>query len=184
MKTKEILMALSISVMVALFVGLFFDWVYAAPEYEDYCPERERFAKPLPTVPGEKEGCDDVNFVYKDEIDKCYSEDGTPEFDYSEEGCMFYESCNLCSKEYDNANEVYNRNLFFIISPLALIAIIFGLLYGFEVVGSGFMFAGILLLIYSTVRYFGDMSKLMRVIVIFIELVLLLFIANKKMRKK
>ncbi|MBT4576993.1 hypothetical protein HOB91_01560, partial [Candidatus Woesearchaeota archaeon] len=67
---------------------------------------------------------------------------------------------------------------------IGIILILIGLFYSFEVAASGFMFGGILLLIYSTGRYFSDMSKFMRVFVVFIELVLLLWIAKKKMDKK
>ena len=97
---------------------------------------------------------------------------------------MHYSSCNTCQKGYQDANSLYNRNLFYIILPIALFAVLFGLFYSFEVVGSVFMFSGILLLIYATMRYFSEMSKLMRTLVIFLGLVLLVFIANKKMRNK
>ena len=176
-------MSLAIAVMAALFVGLFFDAVYSAPEYDDFCEGNEnRYLKdPLEMPPKD---CDNVYFVYEEEINSCQKGEGSPVFDYNEEGCQTYSSCNYCNKEYSEANEVYNRNLFFIISPIAIILILFGLFYTFEVIASGFMFGGILLLIYSTVRYFSDMSKFMRVLVVFIELILLLWITKKKMDKK
>ena len=183
MKVKELLMSLAIAVMAALFIGLFFDAVYSAPEYEDFCgldgPRafKERFEVPPET-------CENVYFVYEEEIDACQGEKGSPVFDYDEEGCQVYSDCNYCNKEFSDANEEYSRNLFFIISPIAIVLILIGLFYSFEVAASGFMFGGILLLIYSTARYFSDMSKFTRVLVVFIELVLLLWIAKKKMDKK
>jgi hypothetical protein len=183
MKVKELLMALAIAVMTALFVGLLVDAVYETPEYDDFCDESAR--APLIKEGGVRaDDCEDPYFVYKEEIDACHAEKGSPEFDYDEAGCHVYSSCNYCATEFRDASEVYNRNLFYIITPLAVAALIFGVYYGFEIVASGFMFAGVLLLIYSTGRYFVDMSKILRVIVIFIELVLLLFITKKKMGKK
>lgn len=185
MKLKELLMALAIAIMAALFVGLFIDAVYPAPKYEDFCTMNGSYPKaayPVEGAAGIK--CPDPYFKYREQVDQCNRDGGFPEFDYNESGCQTFSQCNFCSKNFNEANEIYNRNLFFITSPIAVIAIIIGIMYGFEVAGSGFMFSGILLLVYGTGRYFSNMSKTMRVIVVFIELVLLLFIAKKKMGKK
>ncbi len=183
MNVKEFLMSLAIAIMAALFIGLFFDAVYSSPEYEDFCGlDGPRAFKDRFEVPSET--CENVYFVFEEEINKCNLEEGSPIFEYNEEGCQVYSDCDYCSKEYSNAQEEYNRNLFFIISPIGILLILVGLFYSFEVAASGFMFGGILLLIYSTARYFSDMSKFMRVFVVFIELVLLLWIAKKKMDKK
>ena len=175
MKTKETLMALAISILAALFVGLFLDAAYTAPEYEDFCPDNER-AKPIPESQKINSECDDPHFTYQTEIDECYESEGSPDFEYDEEGCMHYSSCNTCQNEYKDASSLYNRNLFYILLPIALFAVLFGLFYSFEVVGSGFMFSGILLLIYGTMRYFSEMSKFMRTTTIFLGLILLVFI--------
>ncbi|MDP3917403.1 MAG: hypothetical protein Q8Q42_03915 [Nanoarchaeota archaeon] len=185
MKVKELLMALAIAIMAALFVGLLIDAVYSSPEYEDYCDNNEKRVSPLPERIGvNKTECPDPYFTYQNEINACSEEEGFAEFEYDKNGCQIYGSCNYCSKDFNDANEKYNRNIFFIITPIAIAAIIFGLLYGMEVIGSGFMFAGILLLIYSTGRYFSDMSKTMRVVVIGIELLLLLWITKKKLSNR
>ncbi len=183
MNVKETLMALAISLLAAFFVGLFLDAVYEAPEYDDFCIGEER-AKPFPESQKLSTDCDDPYFIYQTEIDQCYETEGSPEFEYDEQGCMYYSACNTCQKEFKEAASIYNRNLFYIILPIALFAVLFGLFYSFEVVGSGFMFSGILLLIYGTIRHFSDMSKLMRTLVMFLGLVLLVFIASKKMRPK
>ena|SRR3989344_1540833 len=185
MKIKELLMALAIAIMAALFVGLLTDAVYPAPKYEDFCAVNGGHPKAAYTgeeIIGIK--CPDPYFRYREEVDACSKEGGFPEFDYNETGCQLFSSCNFCSKYFNDANEKYNRNLFFIISPIAVLAIIMGTIYTFEVAASGFMFSGILLLVYSTGRYFSDMSKTMRVVVVFIELLLLLLIAKRKMGRK
>ncbi len=176
-------MALAIAVMVALFVGLLVDAVYSAPKYEDFCDNYATRAYP------DKFGinttqCSDPYFVYQDEVRACENDKGYAEFDYDTKGCQVYSKCNFCNRDFNDANEMYNRNIFFIISPIAVVALLFGLLYGMEVIGSGFMFSGILLLVYSTGRYFSNMSKVMRVVVVGIELLLVLWITKKKMGKK
>lgn len=184
MKIKEMLMALAIAVMAALFVGLLVDAVYPAPDYDTYC-HGEGGLRPYPAKgQGVQDTCEDPSFLYREEIDACTKEKGFPDFEYDKDGCQQYASCNFCNRDYTLANKKYNRNIFFIITPVAVAGIIAGLLYTFEVAGTGFMFGGILLLVYSTGRYFSDMSKFMRVVVVFAELLLLLWIAKKKIGTK
>ena len=180
MKPKEILMVIAIAMLTALFIGLAFDLISPQPEYEDFCEEDLR-AKPLRAEWSEQ--CAEIMKADESQVQACQREKGMPRYT-TEEGCEVYESCDYCMKEYNHAKETYERNLFFIISPIAVFFVIVGVFYTFELVASSLMFAGILLLFYSTIRYFEDMSKLTRVIVIFLELLLLLFITFKKMRKK
>lgn len=177
MKVKEVAMVIALAILTALFVGLLVDAVYQEPKYEDFC--RNNFPKAFP----ERGQCN-VSVVNSEEVNKCYQDMGQPEFNYDKNGCETgFKSCNLCNKDFNTAQAKYNRNVFFIIAPIGIIAIIAGLFLNYEVVGSGFMFSGILLVAYATARYFSDMSKLFRVLVIFIELVLLIVISIKKLKK-
>lgn len=179
MKVKEIAMFLAIGIMIALFIGLLVDAVYEEPEYHDYCKGEFR---PIPF----KEPAHVCNYSieHNTNVQNCYDMEGNPEFDYDERGCEVFKSCNFCNKEFNEVRKIYNRNVFFIVSPIGAIALIAGLLWAFQVIGTGFMVGGILLLIYSTLRYFSDMSKVLRVIVIGIELAFLLWMAYKKLEKK
>ena len=47
------------------------------------------------------------------------------------------------TRQYQDATEVYNRNVFYIVAPIGALAVIIGLFIGYEVVGTGFMFSGI-----------------------------------------
>jgi len=183
MKAKEVAMIVAISILSALFIGLLVDAIYASPEYDDYCEERFREA-PKPYRESAQECTFQLPQSEQDAIDACYKEKGQPTFDYDTKGCQTsFKECDYCNKEYQEARNMYNRNLFFLIAPIALLFIIGGLYWKTEVIGTGFMFSGILLLIYATMRYFSDMSKVLRVVVIGIELLLLLFISKKKLKK-
>ncbi len=184
MNIKEYLAAIAIGILGALLIGLIVDYAYPNPEYDDFCENYARMAKPVPEGAQQTLNCPDPYFVYQEEVASCYKEKGEPRFEYNETGCQMYDYCEMCGKEFNEAQEKYARNLFFIISPIAVIGIIVGVYYTFAIVGSGFMIAGILLLIYSTARYFTHMSKLMRIIVIFVELLVVIFLAHKKLRKK
>ena len=68
-----------------------------------------------------------------------------PEFNYDDRNCQTsFKECNFCNKkQYQDATEVYNRNVFYIVAPIGALAVIIGLFIGYEVVGTGFMFSGI-----------------------------------------
>ncbi len=181
MKIKEVAMIIAIAVMSALFVGLLVDAIYERPKYEDFCIEEYR-PEPYPKYVPFNESCV-LSQEEQEKVNQCYKDKGTPRYDYDSRGCQKYRECDFCSKNYQEENERYERNTFLIIAPIAAVAIIIGLLWSFEVVGTGLMFAGILLLIYATGRYFPSMGKITRVIVIFVELLILIWISIKKLRK-
>ncbi len=185
MKVKEVAMVVALSLLSAFFVGLLVDALYEEPKYDDFCTNSARpyYQKTYPAYP---EQCPIYNLTTQEQeqIAQCEKDKGFPEFNTDDRGCQqSYKSCNFCQRDYDQAREIYNRNVFYIVTPLGLFAILLGLFIGYEVVGSGAMFGGILLVAYGTMRYFSNMSKLMRVLVIFIELVLLIIISIKKLRK-
>jgi len=183
MKAKEVAMVIALAILGALFVGLLVDAVYESPKYEDYCKTRYPEAHPKyvsPTVV--------CNYTAApeevDRVNKCYDEKGMPEFNFDQYGCQTgFKECNYCSKYFNDANNLYNRNVFYIVSVIGAIAILAGLYLRYDVVGTGMMFSGILLVAYGTARYFSEMSKIMRVVVIFIELALLIMVSIKKLKK-
>ena len=183
MKVKEVAMIVALALLSAFFIGLLVDALYVEPKYEDFCKLSERYyPKPYPPT----QECPGYNLTVQERtlIDQCFDAKGMPDYNLDEKGCQTsFKECNYCQRDFDQALQKYNRNVFYIVTPLGLIAIILGLFIGLEVVGSGMMFGGILLMAYGTMRYFSNMSKLMRVVVIGIELVLLIIISIKKLRK-
>lgn len=184
MKAKEVAMTIALAILGALFVGLLVDAAYESPKYEDFCG-RGHYPDAYPKYIDPGHICSyNATAQERQSIDQCYQQEGNPEFNFDDKGCQTsYKECNFCNKQFNEANNIYNRNVFYIIAPLGALAIIIGLFMGLEVVGTGFMFSGILLVAYATTRYFSNMSKLMRVVVIFIELVLLIMVSIKKLKK-
>ena len=187
MKVKEVAMVIALAILGAAFVGLFVDAVYESPKYEDFCGTPTYRAEPYPKYipPGQEVVCNYTAMQSEVEtINQCYADKGQPEFNYDGRGCQTsYKECNYCNKYFEEANNRYNRNLFFINAPIGLVGMLVGLFLAYEVVGAGLMFSGIILLAYATIRYFSNMSKVMRVIVIFIELVMLIIVSIKKLKK-
>jgi len=180
MDVKKVAMILAITVLLPLFVGLFTDAVYEEPEYNDYCNgSYYDYSKPMIATPV---NCTDT---YSDpEVRKCYEAQANPEFTYDENGCQTFESCNYCSSEFNDAKQKYNRNIFFVLLPIGLIIVIIGIYLMVDYLGAGLMFAGLIVMFYATFRYFSDMSKTLRALVILIELLVIMWIGYMKIENK
>lgn len=176
MDVKKIAMILAITVLLPLFVGLFTDAVYKEPTYEDYCNNSNNYY-PEKIMPATTTNC---SYSYAKQVDKCYQDQGYPEYNYTDNGCQIYDSCNYCQKYLNEAQQKYNRNIFFILLPVGLIVVILGLYLLVDYLGAGLMFAGLIIMFYATMRYFSDMSKILRAIVILAELLIIMWIGYKK----
>ena len=179
MDLRQIAVAAAVAILSAVFVILLIDLVYKEPQWNDYC--KEDFgprAKPIPVEPPE---C--ATYGISQEHQKCLEEGGVPKFEYDAVGCIVFEKCDFCNKDYDAVRKVYTRNVFIIAGVIGVIAIFSGTLWKIEFLASGLMFGGIILLFYATMRYFHDADKFLRVIIIFAELLLVLWIGYKKLYK-
>ncbi len=178
MNLRQIAIASAVAILFAIFVALLIDLVYPEPKYSDYCKDEFEFRKPLPLVVEAK--CD---YEYGEKYQKCVEDGATPRFKYNETGCPVFDKCDFCNKDYDAARKVHARNVFIVAGVIGVIAIFTGTLWKIEFLASGLMFGGIFLLFYATVRFFVDADKLLRVIIIFVELLLVLWIGYKKLYK-
>lgn len=179
MEPKKLAMIFAIAILLPLCIGLFVDAIYSEPKYEDYCNNTfyPEYKQVIPNVT-----CPDFSMTA--EFQNCVNQHGNPVFRYDENNCQIFYECDLCSITYEKVRAEYNRNLFFILAPIALIFVVLGIFLTIEYLGAGFMFGGLILLFYATLRYFSDMSKLLRAIVIFVELLIILYIGYKKIDQK
>lgn len=95
--------------------------------------------------------------------------------------------CNLyytCQKNFDEANEVYSRNVFVILVILGVISIgISFALSNFAAVSLGLSLGGVLSLVIASIRYWGYMEGYLRVIVLGVALIALVWLGIKKIKE-
>ena len=181
---KKIALTIAVGVLLALFVGFLVDAVYSSPKYEDFCspstrPAYEKF--PYPDMINTS-SCPKIN--YNDSIyTSCTFDKGYVAYKVDSNGCQVDPYCEICQVKFDDGNKIYSRNLFLILAPISIILIIIGFFLSLESIGSGFILGGILILIYATFRVFGDLSKIMRVVLLGVELVLVIWLGYKKIEK-
>ncbi len=173
MELKKISITLAIAVLFTAFILVAVDAFYPRPKYEDFC-SRDMGPRPLSN---EEAKCD---YSQTQEEYDCVNGNGLPKYKYDSNGCRVFDKCDYCNKKFEQASSKYENALFLILAPLGAIAILLGVSYKIDFIGSGFMFSGIILMFLGTVQNFDSLNKFLKVIVIFMELLLVLFIAYKK----
>jgi len=174
---KRFALTLAVGVLLALFVGFLVDAIYSSPQYNDFCDGRDRFIPKFPERINTSL-CSPVD--YSDSIyDTCTGDMGYVAYESDENGCEVTPYCETCGVDYDNASEKYSRNLFFILAPLSLLLIAIGVFIITDSIAAGFILGGILTLIYSTIRVFGDLSKVMKVVILGVELALVIWLGYR-----
>lgn len=78
----------------------------------------------------------------------------------------------------------FQKNLFFVTTPLGIIAIILGSIIAIQAVGSGLMFGGIFCLIDGYVNYWSELPDAMRFGSLLLALATLLIIGFKKFNEQ
>lgn len=179
---RRILIIFVIGVLFAILSQAVIDAIYPAPKYEDYCnynmgPESMFKVQPA--------NCTTLDFS------ACYNIRGTPvNYTYDSNGCPVSYKCSMCQQDFDKHQEKYNFIVFIISSILGLIGIAIGLYLPSqsnnlnEWVATGFMLGGLLALFIGTARYYVDMGRFIRPAVIFVELVIVLYLAYEKLSHK
>ncbi|MBW3011586.1 hypothetical protein KY311_00210 [Candidatus Woesearchaeota archaeon] len=175
MNIKEKLLSIAIAIVFVLFVGFAIEAFYPTPEWDDYCGQSDRYyAEPMI-------------------IDKSYNctrnitldiecEGFVKTIAYDDKNCPVYE-CDLCSIEYEDAQEVYNRILFIITSIVGLAVLLVSVYLKLESVSTGLMAGAVLTIIYGVIRYWMDMQNNWRVIVLGVILAVLIWVGYKKLKK-
>jgi len=181
---KKISLTVGIAVIFAFFIYYAIEAVYPEPKYEDFCKTQGPYSAPAPIYKGgvmTQPNCTDLPNI--NNISRaCYDKGGFIENDYDSNGCPTNARCNACSKDLDDARKPYAMNMFYITAPIGVAAIVAGMYLPLtvEAIAGGFMFGGVATLFQSTVRVFGDLGKWARVIVLFIELCMVVWVGLKK----
>jgi len=183
MGVKQIAITVAIAVLFTTFVLVTIDAFYEMPDWNDYCGQvyERKFSEPMPVVATTPVNCTDPLEESKND---CIDNRGDVVYKYDEKGCSQFKECDYCNRDFNEAEKRYFSNFFLIIAPFGALAIILGAYYKVEFIGSGFMFSGVILMFYATVRRFEDLNKFLKILVIGLELGLVMFIAYKKVIPK
>ena len=179
---RKILIIFLVGVLYAIFSYSLIDAIYPNPKYEDFC--RDSFVSaPIypPTV--KQPDCPALKELQCDQK-------AMPKYTYSNKtGCPISMKCDYCQRDYDSEREKHNLVVFIFASILGLIALGIGLLMPLKKdisgwVATGFLLGGLITIFIGTAIYYGDMARIARPIVLFVELALVIFLAYRQFKKK
>ena len=177
-----------IAVLYALLVNAVIGAFYPEPMQEDYCKASFYPEKPYPIAGGKSVTCPKYNEPTIEELNRCAEQKGMPDYVYDANGCPIqYKGCNLCQKNFNEANQKYNYMYFIISSLLALLAIGIGLALPTKVslnewIATGFMLGGLITLFFGTFRSYEYLGRYVKPLVILAELLIVIFLAYKKLQ--
>jgi hypothetical protein len=179
MKLKKVMLSIGVGILSALFIGFLIEAIYPSPAYEDFC--KNSFDVP-PTQVSKQAVCD---YTYDTTMrTTCTQNRGNIIQEFDSKGCVMKESCDYCQKDYQAADERYNRVLFYVTAPIGLVMILLGLYLptSIDAISSGILFGGILTMLQITARVFGSLGRWPRVILLGLELTLVIWIGVKKVK--
>lgn len=170
---RKIPIILAIAILFALFSHALVDAIYLDPEYNDYCNESRYLYNNDKNIT--QEFCEDNGGKWSD-YKKTNQND-------PKGYCNFN---HYCQKEYEKVREQKSFVNFLILSIIGIIAITVGLIVPLnnkinDWIGSGLILGGLINIFIGTVEYYRQMGRFIKPFVLLIELLLVIFLAYKKL---
>lgn len=165
-KAKRVIISIGIAILFVMFVAYAIESFYPAPKWERYCPQNQKQIF-------DKVECEANNGTWSDYTPKPVEINSPAGY------CDTYTKCN---QELTKATEPYNRNVFFISIILGMIILLISFIPSLDKISLGIMAGSILLIIYGTIRYWGNLSNIWKTIMIGLALAVLFWISYKKLK--
>lgn len=177
-ESKVISWALVVGIVVVL--NLFFSvgiaLVYDAPDYNDYCGSKEQVVERPTTA----EQCVAVGGQWFKGNEVVDGRSIAEPIAKNESYCDEYFTCR---QDFDNAREMYERNVFIILLGLGVLSIIAGIgTKSFVAVSNGLTFGGIFSFIIAAIRYWDSADDFVKFGMLGIALAALIWIGIKKIK--
>ncbi len=188
METQSKILKWSLIIGIIIVLNLFFNYTvslfYKIPDYNVYF-ERPQVVEPVTN----KEDCLKIGGQWH-EGDSRYDQSGVPIPPVAVEGktkpLPAFGSCNpdyIKQQEFNNAQKIYQRNVFIILVALGVISLVVGAFMANAIVSIGLSWGGVLSLIIASMRYWSDADNWVKVLILAIALVALFWVAIKKFSK-
>ncbi|MGM5482545.1 MAG: hypothetical protein ACQESF_03720, partial [Nanobdellota archaeon] len=190
-KVKLVLLSVAIAIIFVLFVGYGISTFYKIPKYDDFCESQNKVIE-------SKETCEEMGGKWTPSTTKPRVQDNNLQCQkISEEGDNLTLTCNSleakdsgwcdsdfkCRKEYNEAKNAYNKNVFLLAALIGLIGLVIGGIFlKVETVGIGIMGGSILTIIYGVIRYWGEAPDILRFSILGVVLASLIWIGYKKIK--
>ena len=167
-KSKLVIFSVAVAFLSVFFFAYAVQAVYPAPQYEDFCGER--VVEPI--IIDNAVDCEDSGGKwtgYGREVKGGFDEGGWCDREFE------------CREDYDEARKPYERNVFFANLIIGLIVLVVAFFLGLEAVSSGLMGGAVMLIVYGSIRYWGELSDVWRTLMLGVALAVLIWLGYKKL---
>ena len=178
---RKWVLAFAIAIVLNLFINYGISVFYKAPLYDDFCRQQGGPYAPYaqPAYPLKQTDCATVEV--SDALQKsCMADKGYVAYKYNSTGWPTEAYCETCQAKFNDINNRRSSNIFVILVVFGVVAIIAGIAVKAEAVANGLLIGGIISLIVAAIRNWGQLSDILRFIVLGIVLVLLIWVGYKK----
>ncbi len=167
-KAKHVILMILIALVFVFFVAYAIESVYPSPEYSDFCSVDRTFVD-------NQADCEIDGGKWTDDyrgkpVPVENGETGWCDIDYT------------CRAEYEEVKDVYERNVFLANLVFGIIAVVLSLFLAVEAVSTGFMAGGTIMIVYGTLRYWGNLSPVLRTLFLGVALWVLIYLGYKKLK--
>lgn len=169
------ILVISIVIVLNLFFNFAIKLVYNAPEYNQFCEEKQ-----VQISPDTQEACVEVGGQWNDQ--------GFKRAPVSERVVVPAETgwCDVnftCAQEFKDVSDVYQRNVFVVLVILGVVSILVGVFTSqISAVSLGLSLGGVLSLVIGSTRYWSSMDDILRVIILGLALVALIWVGVRKIK--
>ncbi|MCK4650525.1 hypothetical protein KAT36_04845 [Candidatus Pacearchaeota archaeon] len=163
---KAVILSIAIALISVFFFVYAIQSIYPAPEYDDYC-DKDNYKLRI----NSSTECEAIGGKWN------YYEDRP----LDNEVVGYCDRDFTCRGEYDDMKDVYERNVFFANLIIGIGVLVVGFLLALEAVSTGLMGGGVIMVVYGTIRYWGNLSDVWRTFVLGISLVILIWLGYKKL---
>lgn len=190
-KIKETILGISIAVIFVFFVVFGIKAFYKEPKYENFCKigvpidfvsgKVSYYAEPYPARIKEPEQnvCAKSNLEYDKFRKACAEKNMDVMYGYDDKGCQAAKECTSCNVDFNQARNIYFRNVFIISGIVGIIVIIIGAVLKITSVSAGLFGGGVLTILYGTTNYWSELADWARFIILGIALVVLIYLGYR-----
>ncbi|MEI7810566.1 MAG: hypothetical protein WCI41_03365 [bacterium] len=172
-KPKVLKWALVIGIVIVL--NLFFNYsislFYKEPDYNNYFKQAQ-VVEPITT----KEACLKVGGQWNENGPAYYSAPAGTSPDVK----SYCDPNFTKQQEFNQAQKVYNRNIFIVLVLLGVFSFLLGIFIANEIITLSFSWGGVLSFIIASMRYWSDADSWVKVLILALALSALIWLAIKK----
>jgi hypothetical protein len=165
-RVKAVIFSIAVAFVSVFFFAYAVQAFYPTPQYEDFC------GRASPKFIDNEIDCIANGGMWTDSVNR-----GEP---FPVEG--FCDVDFECRNRYESLREVYERNVFFANIAIGIVLFVGAFFLGLEAVSSGLMGGAVMLIIYGSIRYWGELNDVWRTLMLGFALVVLVLLGYRKLK--